>query len=104
MDDIEQSLIKGSVKAYCGIDDFEKIFEKKKLIAEAISEFKEKNKTSKNSISLMQQRIVQMEQMADRAEKQSVLLRNQIDKINDAHTVTKILTIERMIKAKMEHD
>ena len=74
------------------------------MIAEAISEFKEKNKTSKNSISLMQQRIVQMEQMADRAEKQSVLLRNQIDKINDAHTVTKILTTERMIKAKMEHD
>lgn len=53
---------------------------------------------------MMQQRLVQIEHLADRAEKQSVLLRNQIDKINDAHTMTKILTIERMIKAKMEHD
>jgi len=52
----------------------------------------------------MQQRLVQIEQLADRAEKQSMLLRNQIDKINDAHTMTKILTIERMIKAKMEND
>jgi RNA-binding protein YhbY len=33
-----------------------------------------------------------------------MLLRNQIDKINDAHTITKILTIEKMIKVKMEHD
>lgn len=32
-----------------------------------------------------------------------MLLRNQIDKINDAHMMTKILTIEKMIKAKMEH-
>lgn len=33
-----------------------------------------------------------------------MLLRNQIDKINDAHMMTKILTIEKMIKAKMEHE
>lgn len=50
-----------------------------------------------------QQRLYQMEHLADRAEKQSMLLRNQIDKINDAHMMTKILTIEKMIKAKMEH-
>jgi hypothetical protein len=42
--------------------------------------------------------------LAEKAEKQSMLLKNQIDKINDAHMVTKILTIEKMIKAKMEHD
>jgi hypothetical protein len=33
-----------------------------------------------------------------------MLMKNQIDKINDAHMMTKILTIEKMIKAKMEHD
>lgn len=42
--------------------------------------------------------------MADQAEKQAMLMKNQIDKINDAHMMTKILTIEKMIKAKMEHD
>lgn len=52
----------------------------------------------------MQQRLVQIEHLAELADKQSVLLKNQIERINDAHTMTKILTIERMIKAKMEHD
>lgn len=52
----------------------------------------------------MQQRLVQIEHLAELADKQSVLLKNQIERINDAHTMAKILTIERMIKAKMEHD
>jgi hypothetical protein len=104
MEDIEMSLIKGDLQQYCGIDDFEKLFEKKRLIAEAIDEFRTKNKSTKQSIAKAQQRLQQIEQLAERSEKQSMLLRNQIDKINDAHTMSKILTIERMIKAKMEHD
>ena len=36
MDDIEQSLIKTKGKVYCGIDDFEKVFERKKVIGDAI--------------------------------------------------------------------
>ena len=54
------SLIKGSVRTYCGLDDFEKVFEKKKLIGEAIDEFHGKNKVTKQNISLMQQRLVQI--------------------------------------------
>ena len=52
----------------------------------------------------MQQRIVQIEHLAERADKQSVLLRNQINKVNEAHTMAKILTIEKMIKIKQEND
>jgi hypothetical protein len=89
---------------YFGIDEFEKLFEKKKLIVDAIQEYQSKNKDSKQSIEKAQQRLYQIEHLADRAEKQSMLLKNQIDKINDAHMMTKILTIEKMIKAKMEHD
>jgi hypothetical protein len=33
-----------------------------------------------------------------------MLMRNQVEKINDAHMMTKILTIEKMIKAKQEHE
>ena len=33
-----------------------------------------------------------------------MLLKNQIDKLNDAHMMTKLLTIEKMIRAKQEHD
>lgn len=36
LEDIEQSLLKGDNKVYCGIDDFEKLFEKKRLIGEAL--------------------------------------------------------------------
>lgn len=56
---------------------------------------------SKENIVKAQQRLVQIEQLADKAEKQSVLIKNQIEKINDAHMMTKILTIEKMIKVKM---
>jgi hypothetical protein len=104
MEDIEQSLIKNEMKQYYGIDEFEKLFEKKKLIVDAIDEYKSKNKDSKYNIVRAQQRLFQIEQLAERAEKQSMLLKSQIDKINDAHMMTKILTIEKMIKAKMEHD
>jgi hypothetical protein len=104
MEDIEQSLVKKDMQQYFGIDEFERLFEKKKLIVDAISEYQAKNKDSKQSILKAQQRLYQMEHLADRAEKQSVLLKNQIDKINDAHMMTKILTIEKMIKVKMEHD
>ncbi len=48
---------------------------------------------SKENIVKAQQRLIQIEQLADRAEKQSVLIKNQIEKINDAHMMTKILTI-----------
>lgn len=104
MEDIEQSLIKNDLKSYYGIDQFEKIFEKKKLIVDAIGQFRSKNKDSKQNIIRAQQRLYQIQQLADRAEKQSMLLKNQIDKINDAHMMTKILTIEKMIKVKQQHD
>ena len=92
------------MKAYCGFDDFEKVFEKKRMIGDAIGEFQGKNKAARQNIALMQQRIVQIEHLADRAEKQGVLLKSQISKVNDAHTMNKILTIEKMIKAKQEND
>ena len=60
MDDIELSLIKGNIRTYCGLDDFEKVFEKKKLIGEAIDEFHGKNKATRQNIALMQQRLVQI--------------------------------------------
>ena len=101
MDDIEQSLIKGDIRKFYGIDEFQKLFEKKKLVNDAISEYHDKNKMSKENIVKAQQRLVQIEQLADKAEKQSVLIKNQIEKINDAHMMTKILTIEKMIKVKM---
>jgi hypothetical protein len=103
-EDIEQSLIRGEGRAYCGINDFEQLFEKKRLLGEAIEEFHGKNKLSKEEINKMQRRLFQIEHLAERADKQSVLLRGQIERINEAHTVTKLLTIERMIKAKAEHD
>ena len=40
----------------------------------------------------------------DKADKQSMLLKSQIDKLNEAHMMTKLLTIEKMIKAKQEHE
>ena len=104
IDDIELSLIKGSIKAYCGFDDFEKVFEKKKMIGDAIGEFQGKNKATRQNIALMQQRISQIEHLAERADKQSVLLRNQMNKVNEAHTMAKILTIEKMIRVKQEND
>ena len=33
-----------------------------------------------------------------------MLLKNQIEKLNEAHMMTKLLTIEKMIKAKQEHE
>ena len=70
----------------------------------AINEYRDKNKHSKENILKVQQRLYQIEQLAERAEKQGMIMRNQIDKINDAHMMTKILTIEKMIKAKMEYE
>jgi len=72
-------------------------------VVNAIQDFKLKNKDAKAGIMKAQQRLVQIEQLAERADKQSVLLKNQIEKLNEAHMMVKILTIEKMIKAKQEH-
>lgn len=92
------------MRIYFGIDEFQKLFEKKKLIVDTIGQYHSKNKESLGRIIKTQQRLYKMQQLADQAEKQAMLMKNQIDKINDAHMMTKILTIEKMIKAKMEHD
>ena len=47
MDEIENSLVKGQPKKFYGIDEFEKVFEKKKIIINAINEYHDKNKQSK---------------------------------------------------------
>ncbi len=60
MEDIEQSLIKKDMHMYFGIDEFEKLFEKKKLIVDAISEYQSKNKDSKQNIVRAQQRLYQI--------------------------------------------
>jgi len=60
MEDIEQSLLKKDMQGYFGIDEFEKLFEKKKLIVDAISEFQAKNKDSKQGILRAQQRLFQI--------------------------------------------
>lgn len=44
-----------------------------------------------NDIQKAKQRIYQIAQLNDKANKQSVLMRNQINKINDAHMMSKIL-------------
>ena len=54
---------------YCGIEDFEQVFEKKRALADAVDEYHNKNKSSKNSIALIQQRLSQIEHLASRAEK-----------------------------------
>lgn len=67
MEDIEQSLVKRDMQQYFGIDEFEKLFEKKKLLVDAIGEYQAKNKNSKQTILKAQQRLYQIEQLADRA-------------------------------------
>lgn len=57
---MEKSLIKKDAKGYYGIDDFEKIFEKKRLIIDTIDEYKSKNKESKYNILRAQQRLYQI--------------------------------------------
>lgn len=57
---MEKSLLKKEAKGYYGIDDFEKIFEKKRLIIDTIDEYKTKNKESKYNILRAQQRLYQI--------------------------------------------
>lgn len=100
MEDIEQSLIKNDHRHHYGIDEFEKVYEKKKIICEALTEFHDKNKLSKANIMRARQRLYQIEQLTEKADRHSMLLKNQIEKINDAHMMNKILTIEKMIRMK----
>ena len=60
MDEIENSLVKGQPKKFYGIDEFEKVFEKKKIIINAINEYHDKNKQSKYNIIKVQQRLYQI--------------------------------------------
>ena len=69
-------------------------------MVEAIQQYKTQNKDSRAGILKAQQRLMQIEQLVDKADKQSMLLKNQIEKLNEAHMMTKLLTIEKMIKAK----
>jgi len=53
-------------------------------------------------IQKAKQRIYQIAQLNDKANKQSVLMRNQINKINDAHMMSKILMMEKIVKLGLE--
>ena len=44
------------------------------------------------------QRIAQVEQLNQKVEKQASLLKNQVDKINEVHTLSKILMMEKILR------
>lgn len=56
----------------------------------------------KNSCIKAKQRIVQIEQLNDKVERQTSLLRSQIEKINDAHNVSKLLMMEKIVRLQRE--
>lgn len=56
----------------------------------------------RNSCIKAKQRIVQIEQLNDKVERQTSLLRSQIEKINDAHNVSKLLMMEKIVRLQRE--
>ncbi len=102
MQDLEHSLIKGEHNYY-DIDEFQKIYEKKRLLADAIHEYRQKNKYSKENILRAKQRIYQIQQLNDKATKQTVMMRNQMDKINQSHMLARILMMQKMVKIQKEN-
>lgn len=85
-----------------GIDVFEAMFNKKKTINLLLEKEKRVKKEVKDSYQKAKQRIVQIDQLNDKVERQTSLLQSQIQKINDAHNVSKLLMMEKIVKLQRE--
>ena len=59
---------------------------------------------AKHSYSKAKQRIVQIEQLNDKVERQTSLLKSQIAKITDVHNISKLLMMEKIVKLQRETD
>ena len=57
-----------------------------------------------NSYSKARQRVIQIEQLNDKVERQTSLLKSQIQKITDVHNISKLLMMEKIVKLQRETD